>query len=466
MRSWRSSLARAIPPALLRRVSPLLLKSRRGGSWKSATSAGTLRTRNILALRKFLEASSSVYRQGTRDGVTTFVVEPSPGGSPDRLRSDLEASGLEVVRDSLDADAVRRLSVVVEKTGYVAFDAAVGAVLRVPVHVPEPALADVLEPAFPIDLVYTWVDGSDPRWQRRRRDAESREQRPLVRTSNDDARFTSHDELRYSLRSVEYFAPWVRKIFIVTAGQVPAWLETSTGKVHIVDHVDVFRNSGDLPTFNSHAIESQLHHIPGLAEHFIYMNDDVFLGDSVHPSDFFTPVGQTRFFVSEEVIRAEGDAELPVDIAAKNNRRIIEERFGKTTTRKFKHAPHAQRKSVLQQVETENAEAVALTAAARFRSATDLSIPSSLAHYYGLGLGTAVPSSIGYAYTDVSDRDAQLRLLRMLRAGMPPTFCLNEVEGGNEQGRSGETARMLANFLMRAYPIPASHERNALRGRL
>jgi hypothetical protein len=33
-----------------------------------------------------------------------------------------------------------------------------------------------------------------------------------------------------------------------------------------------------LPTFSSPAIEANLHRIAGLSEHFLYFNDDVFLG--------------------------------------------------------------------------------------------------------------------------------------------------------------------------------------------
>ena len=38
-----------------------------------------------------------------------------------------------------------------------------------------------------------------------------------------------------------------------------------------------------LPTHNSHAVESQLHHIPGIAEHFLYSNDDMFFGRPLQP---------------------------------------------------------------------------------------------------------------------------------------------------------------------------------------
>ena len=43
-------------------------------------------------------------------------------------------------------------------------------------------------------------------------------------------------ELRYSLRSVEQFAPWVRQIFVVTNGQIPSWLNLDNPRLTIVTH--------------------------------------------------------------------------------------------------------------------------------------------------------------------------------------------------------------------------------------
>ncbi|OOK70478.1 exopolysaccharide phosphotransferase cpsY domain protein [Mycobacterium kansasii] len=42
-------------------------------------------------------------------------------------------------------------------------------------------------------------------------------------------------------------------------------------------------------------MESQLHHIPGLSEHFLYSNDDMFFGRPVKASMFFSPGGVTKF---------------------------------------------------------------------------------------------------------------------------------------------------------------------------
>ncbi|KAL7370446.1 hypothetical protein ABVT39_000926 [Epinephelus coioides] len=102
------------------------------------------------------------------------------------------------------------------------------------------------------------------------------------------SRFEDNEELRYSLRSVERHAPWVRHIFIVTNGQIPSWLNLDNPRVTVVTHQDIFLNSSHLPTFSSPAIETHIHRIPGLSQKFIYLNDDVMFGKDVWPDDFYS----------------------------------------------------------------------------------------------------------------------------------------------------------------------------------
>ncbi|XP_067906254.1 N-acetylglucosamine-1-phosphotransferase subunits alpha/beta isoform X2 [Heterodontus francisci] len=102
------------------------------------------------------------------------------------------------------------------------------------------------------------------------------------------SRFEDNEELRYSLRSVERYAPWIRHVFIVTNGQIPSWLNLDNPRVTIVTHQEIFRNVSHLPTFSSPAIETHLHRIPGLSQKFIYLNDDVMFGKEVWPDDFFS----------------------------------------------------------------------------------------------------------------------------------------------------------------------------------
>uniref|UniRef100_K1PK27 N-acetylglucosamine-1-phosphotransferase subunits alpha/beta n=1 Tax=Magallana gigas TaxID=29159 RepID=K1PK27_MAGGI len=112
------------------------------------------------------------------------------------------------------------------------------------------------------------------------------------------SRFEDNDELRYSLRSVEKFAPWVRHVFIVTNGQIPHWLDLENPRVSIVTHEEIFPNKTHLPTFSSPAIEANIHRIPGLSKKFIYMNDDVMFGREVWPEDFYTQATGQRVYLT------------------------------------------------------------------------------------------------------------------------------------------------------------------------
>uniref|UniRef100_A0A8C4X0I1 N-acetylglucosamine-1-phosphotransferase subunits alpha/beta n=1 Tax=Eptatretus burgeri TaxID=7764 RepID=A0A8C4X0I1_EPTBU len=112
------------------------------------------------------------------------------------------------------------------------------------------------------------------------------------------SRFADNEELRFSLRSLERHAPWIRRIHIVTNGQIPSWLDLDNPRVSLVTHEDIFPDHGHLPTFSSPAIESHLHHIPGISPLFLYFNDDVFLARDVWPEDFYTHSRGQKVYLS------------------------------------------------------------------------------------------------------------------------------------------------------------------------
>lgn len=133
-----------------------------------------------------------------------------------------------------------------------------------------------------IDFVITWVDGNDPVWQKEREKYKGRDtgdSRP--------ERYRDWNLLKYWFRGVEAFAPWVNQIHFVTYGHLPPWLNTNHPKLHIVRHED-FIPSEYLPTFSSRTIDFNLHRIKGLAEQFVYFNDDMFLTAPASPSLFFS----------------------------------------------------------------------------------------------------------------------------------------------------------------------------------
>ncbi|MBR1707154.1 MAG: Stealth CR1 domain-containing protein [Bacteroidales bacterium] len=149
-----------------------------------------------------------------------------------------------------------------------------------------------------IDAVITWVDGNDPSHRQRMQafGAASVFSRQDVAG---DTRYASLGEIFWCVASLNRFAPFLRRIFLVTDGQDPhlePFLEREFPEgyipVEIVDHKVVFAGYENyLPVFNSIAIETMQWRIPGLSEHFIMLNDDFMLAAPVTPADFFTPEG-------------------------------------------------------------------------------------------------------------------------------------------------------------------------------
>ena len=81
-----------------------------------------------------------------------------------------------------------------------------------------------------IDLVYLWVNGNDPNWMEEK-STWGKKLNIKKNNDTDSSRYVDNEELRFSLRSVEQNAPWINKIFIVTNGQIPSWLDISNPKI-------------------------------------------------------------------------------------------------------------------------------------------------------------------------------------------------------------------------------------------
>lgn len=144
-----------------------------------------------------------------------------------------------------------------------------------------------------IDAVITWVNGADPAhaaklayWRRRSGLAPH-----VLASASDPHRFASDREIVYCLRSIRRHAPWIRTIWLVTDDQVPEELDRRVAEqngIRVIDHRHVFRGLEELlPTFNSIAIETLMWRIEGLADRFIFFNDDMFLAHPANPGDFF-----------------------------------------------------------------------------------------------------------------------------------------------------------------------------------
>ena len=131
-----------------------------------------------------------------------------------------------------------------------------------------------------IDFVVLWVDSNDPEW------IESYNHYRPNKPITDNARFRNWDIFRYWFRSIERYAPWVNKVFLITNGKFPDWINPDCKKLVLVKHSDYIPEKY-LPTFNSKTIELNLGRLKELSEHFVYFNDDMFINAPVTPQYFF-----------------------------------------------------------------------------------------------------------------------------------------------------------------------------------
>ncbi len=138
-----------------------------------------------------------------------------------------------------------------------------------------------------IDFVVTWVDNNDPKWQEDFRKAKN------IDGDARESRYRDWGTLKYLFRGFEEFSPWVNKIYFVTYGHLPKWLNSEHPKLKIVKHED-FMKKENLPVFNINPIEINFHNIEGLSEYFVYFNDDTFITAPIKEDRFFKkglPVG-------------------------------------------------------------------------------------------------------------------------------------------------------------------------------
>lgn len=149
-----------------------------------------------------------------------------------------------------------------------------------------------------IDAVLLWVDGNDPVLTAKRSKYAPADALKMSDVAG-ATRYANVGEIFWCIASLNRFASFLHKIYIITDGQDPhldPFLEKNFPSGHIpyeiVDHKTIFKGYEEyLPVFNSTSIETMMWRIPGLSEHFILLNDDFVLLKPCSPSDFFTPSG-------------------------------------------------------------------------------------------------------------------------------------------------------------------------------
>ena len=297
-----------------------------------------------------------------------------------------------------------------------------------------------------IDFVLTWVDGSDPAWQRTRSQFD-----PSFDPAVADAHYRDYGTLKYWFRAVEKYAPWVNKIHFVTCGQTPEWLNTEHPKLHLVSHAD-FMPEKYLPTFSVNPIELNFHKIEGLAEQFVYFNDDTFLTAPTTPEDFFKgglPCDSAELAAlipsaKNEVITYILFNDLLLINANFNKRQSMKGQlrkwfslaYGKGVLRnlyylpigKFSgfvnpHLPNSFLKSTFESVWATEGEILDEVCTHRFRTKADVN--QYLMRYWQLASGTFIPrkKKVGACYTVGNDNAA---IEAALRGHKYKLLCIND----------------------------------------
>ena len=314
-------------------------------------------------------------------------------------------------------------------------------------------------PNFPIDIVYTWVDGDDPTWLEKKAETQEKvgvesEQTRAVNVE----RFRNRDELKYSLRSIEEYAPWVRTIHIVTAGQCPPWLNLDHPKLRLVDHADIYANTDWLPTFNSSGIETQLHHVPDLADKFLYFNDDFFLGDHCWPADFFYGNGVIKYFPSSQMayehdIDSTSEEYIQAD---KNAIELFADKYDAVNRHIMQHVPYPSDRLLLEELEANYADEFAACAREPFRSSNDLRPIAFMQYHYGYPIARAMPSGISHRYLALW-KDVIVEQLENVLLNGKKTFCINDV--GLQPERTAEINDKVIEFLEAYFPTKSAFEK-------
>ncbi len=320
----------------------------------------------------------------------------------------------------------------------------------------------------PVDVVYLWVDGNDPAWRRKRRQAEARRGGShgdtLAAFGNVEGRFRDNDELRYSLRALEQFFPDHGQVYLVTDAQTPAWLQAHPG-ITVVDHRALIPAAA-LPTFDSGHIESYIHRIPHLSERYFYFNDDVFFGAPVQLDHWFWPGGVYVGWsddpeVSDEPLRMDATA---LDNACRLSHQWLRDHGWALTQytptfRTFAHSPRPMRKSVMLALEALAPELFARVRSTVFRVWDKPTIVSDFVLRWSLANGLARARDYAHVHVSSGDLHDGCGLDQVLaQFGALAFFCINDTT--DDAHASDPRLGQVRDALARLYPRPSRFEKS------
>lgn len=311
-----------------------------------------------------------------------------------------------------------------------------------------------------IDAVYTWVDSSSASFGKLfEKTLASLDPRPASDVLQ-PFRFRQSDELRYSLRSLEQFAPWIRTVHLVTNGEYPAWLNSSSPRIRQVSHESIFKVHDNLPTFNSNAIEMHLHRIPGLSRKFLYLNDDLFIGRTCTPGDFTFAKADISYFESIKLPQ-DLDPQNTGDLACASTLQVLAaSTLGAQITFMPAHVPQLYDREWLAELEARFPVSFARTAAKRFRSPDDLILRiayAALALEKGNRSELLLSGNSDYSLVRMKPGILQnLRDFKTVLRNRPRFFCINDELPSDWSAQLA--CCLMQRFLQRYFPQPSAFE--------
>lgn len=299
-----------------------------------------------------------------------------------------------------------------------------------------------------IDFVVTWVDGDDPAWLEER----SRYMSAENTAANAVNRYRDWDLMKYWFRGVEKFAPWVNKVYLVTWGHYPEWLNVEHPKLKIVSHEDYIPQEC-LPTYNSNVIELYMHRIPDISEQFVVFNDDILLTDYVKEVDFYRKglpcetviLGQTfglsmddvfnytmfnnialinKYFSKKEVVQKYWKKFYSPRYGAALVRNILLTPFGHFSGFLDCHLPASHLKSTFQEVWEKEGAILQNCGTHRFREKGD--VTHWLMKYWQICQGRFAPRSIKWGKSFSIGHDPEM--IKAIKEQMYKVVCVNDCD--------------------------------------
>jgi hypothetical protein len=320
-----------------------------------------------------------------------------------------------------------------------------------------------------VDAVVMWVDGSDPQFRAMK--DRYREQSNKATVTDGKGRHRDNGELRYTLRGIEQNLPWIERIFLLTNGQRPNWIDFDSPRIELVTHEDVFPDPAMLPCFNSFAIDSCMHRIPGLSDTFVRFSDDFFVCQPLAQDDMLpAPDSLGRIQLGSRILLA-ADASSPYDHQLAANAALVFRHYGFYPRHNFLHVPQFRTIRRSEMVIETWRDQFASTRGRRFRDLDDaimfflypfsvlaespdarIDPTSGRIHHPDVKYpGVSVARQIQAGSTKKPWRELLERVMQS-----PPTFLnLNDAFGARPDSRDLEFLNMALESL---FPQPASFE--------